>query len=118
MAMLTVNGAAVPAPSSMEWTVFDVGSSAARNAMGGAVVDRLGVKRRLDLKWAYMSAADMAALLQRLNQAAFFIVSCPDAQSGEIRQMNCYCSEKSAKLSRMRGEIPEWVDVQMQWTER
>lgn len=117
MAMLEINGVEVPAPSSMKLTLFDVGSTQTRNAAGGVVVDRLGVKRRLDLKWNYLDAADLETLMEQMGTDIFFSVLYPDAQDG-MRQMECYCSEKSAGVLRMRNGVPEWIDVQMCWTER
>ena len=63
MAMLKVNGAAAPAPAVMKVTVFDVTNGAGRNAAGRTVLDRVGVKRRLDLRWAHLRGAELTALL-------------------------------------------------------
>lgn len=115
--MLEINGAAVPAPSSMKLTLYDVGATETRNAAGGIVVDRMGVKRKLDLKWNYLDASALAALMEQMGTGVFFSVRYPDVQSG-MRQMECCCSEKSAGMLRMRNGVPEWVDVQMCWTER
>lgn len=116
MAMLTVNGAAAPAPSAMKVTVFDVSSGASRNAAGNAVMDRSAVKRRLELAWPHLGSDELAALLQATD--GFFEVAYPDPESGGVRSMQCYCSDRSAEIMRMSGGTPVWTGVKMIWTER
>ena len=41
MSTIKVNGAAVPSPSELKVTVFDVSSGEARSASGGLVMDRI-----------------------------------------------------------------------------
>lgn len=116
MAMLKVNGAAVPAPTALKVTVFDVASDISRNAAGNAVMDLRAVKRKLQLSWAHMNGADFATMLNEMN--GFFEVDYPDPQSGGSRKMNCYCSEREAGILRMDAGNAVWTDVKMEWTER
>lgn len=116
MAMLTVNGSAIPAPSRMSVAVFDVSSGVSRTASGGAVIDRTAVKRRLELSWAHIDGNALSVLLGQLG--GFFDVAYPDPQSGNMRSMQCYCSEKIAGILRMSDAGPVWTDVKMIWTER
>lgn len=118
MAMLTVNGTAAPAPAAMKVTVFDVTNGAGRNAAGGAILDRVGVKRRLDLRWARLEGAELKALLQAVGGARFFTAAYPDPESGAQREMECSCGDRCAGVLRMEGGKPVWVDVEMCWTER
>jgi len=114
--MLKLNGADFPAPSAMKVAVFDVSSGVNRNAAGGAVMDCIAVKRRLELKWAYLPGADMAKLLDGVN--GFFRAEYPDPATGTMRAMDCYCSERVTGVLRMDGGTPVWTDVEMTWTER
>jgi len=116
MAMLTVNGAAAPAPSAMKVTVLNVSSGASRNAAGNAVIDRSAMKRRLEISWAHLAGGELAALLQAMD--GFFEVAYPDPESGGVRSMHCYCSDRSAEIMRMSGGQPVWTGVKMIWTER
>lgn len=116
--MLTVNGWEAPAPASMKVTVFDVTSGAGRNAAGGTVIDRVGVKRRIDLKWARMSGDALAALLQAVSAGRFFDVVYPDPETGAAREMSCSCGERAVGVLRMEGGAPVWTGVEMTWTER
>ena len=117
MAMLSINGRAVLPPSEMKVAIFEPGNGAARNAAGNAVLDRMGAKRRLHLKWAHMEGAQLAALLETVG-TGFFEVSCPDPEDGEMRTITCMCSERTAGMLRMEGGLPVWTGIEMTWTER
>lgn len=118
MSMLTVNGAAMPAPSAMKVEIFDVSSGVSRNAAGGAVVDRMGVKRRLNLKWSHLTGDQLSALLNATAGSCFFEVAYPDPVDGGMRSMRCHCGDRAAGMLRMEDGEPIWTDVEMIWTER
>lgn len=118
MAMLKVNGADMPPPSAMKVTIFDVSSAVERNASGNAVVDRVAVKRRLDLKWAHLGADNLQLLLQAIGGNGFFTASYPDPQTGSARTMECYCGDRATGVLRMVDGVPLWTNVEMTWTER
>ena len=118
MAMLTVNNRSVPAPSSLSLLIEDVGAGVSRSASGLALTDRVGVKRRLCLKWARMSVGDLAALLSDTHDTAFFTVCYPDPLSGATREASCYCEKREIGLLRMDDDVPLWTNVEMEWAER
>jgi len=116
MAMLKVNGAAVPAPAALKVTVFDAGAEVSRNAAGNAVMDVRAEKRRLELSWAYMDGEALAGLLNAMH--GFFEAEYPDPQTGAQRRMQCYCSDRAMGILRMADGKPVWTDLKMSWTER
>ena len=75
MAILTVNGVAMPAPSALSVAVEDVGDDAGRNALGERVVDRVAVKRMIALRWARLTASQLATILQAVT-AAVLVWAC------------------------------------------
>lgn len=117
MAVLTVNGAAVPSPAEMKVSIFEVGSGEQRSASGGLVVDRVAVKRRLKLRWAHLTPAELGGLLGQVG-GAFFEAVYPDPQQMAPRAMTCRCGERTAGVLQIRGGEPVWVDVEMEWIER
>ena len=117
MAMLTVNGAAIPAPSEMQVTVFDVNPAQERSAAGELVMDRVAVKRRIDLRWAYLAGSDLAALLSAVG-GGFFEAGYPDPVTGEARSMRCCCGDRASGVLRMEDGAPVWTNVEMSWTEK
>lgn len=117
MSTIKVNGAAVPSPSELKVTVFDVSSGEARSASGGLVMDRIAVKRRLSLRWAHLTPAELGALLGQVG-GGFFEAEYPDPRLMAQRTMVCRCGEAAAGVLRVDGGAPVWVDVRMEWTER
>ena len=63
MALLTVNGAEMPAPTTLKINIFDVSATADRNASGNVVIDRVGTKRKLEMTWAHLTPAQLSLLL-------------------------------------------------------
>lgn len=116
--MLTVNGAALPAPSAMKVSLFNVVTQAARTASGCAVVDRIGVKRKLELKWTHLNAAGMQSLLAATGSDTFFSAVYPDPATGAARTMQCYCEERKAGVLRMDGGSPVWTNIELTLVER
>ena len=118
MAILLVNGVEVASPSEMRVSVYDVASAADRNAKGDVVIDRVAVKRKLELKWAHLSAAQMSALLAAVGDEAFFQATYPDPATGAARMMTCYAGERAAAVLRVEDGQPVWKDLTMEWIER
>lgn len=116
--MLTVNGANLPAPSAMKVSIFNVGAQAGRTASGRAVVDRVGVKRKIELKWAHLGASDMQSLLAAIGSDTFFSAVYPDPATGAARTMQCYCEEKKTGILRMADGAPVWIDAELTLIER
>lgn len=118
MAMLTINGEDMPSPSSMKVNIFDVSSAADRNAQGDVVIDRVGTKRKLELRWAYLTPSQLQVLLNAAGTDVFFEAGYPDPLSGGMRTMTCYCGDRATGILRMDGGVPLWTDVEMNWIER
>lgn len=116
MAVLTVNGAEVRAPSELKVTVFEVGSGEIRSASGGLVTDCVAVKRKLSLKWATMEPGELGALLGAVS-GEDFSAEYPDPMAG-VRTAVFRCGESLAGVLRIVGGEPVWVDVSMEWTEK
>ena len=70
MVMLTLNGAALPEPSALSVELEDALLSARRARSGAAGVSRAAGTRRVRCYWAYMPAAQLAAMLSALAGSA------------------------------------------------
>lgn len=117
MALLTINGVEMPSPSKLEAEIFEIGAFGERTASGRLVADRVAVKRRLKLKWAVLSPAQMGLLLGAVG-GVFFEAAYPDPQTGGMRTMTCRCADCSAGVLMIRNDQPVWTDVEMEWEER
>ena len=118
MAILLVNGAEVASPSVMRVSVYDVSGAADRNANGNAVIDRVAVKRKLELEWAHLSAAQLSTMLGAVGDQVFFEATYPDPLTGAARTMICYAGERAAAVLRVEDGQPVWKDLAMEWIER
>ncbi len=116
MAFLTINGVPMPAPSELKMELLNIGSDEQRSASGRLVCDRVAVKKRLKLKWAVLSGADIARLFSAAD--GFFTASCPDPCENAAVNAEFYASAKSLGVMRMNGDECVWEDAAMEWTER
>lgn len=118
MAMLKVNGADLPAPSAMKVSIFDVSAKAERTASGRAVIDRIAEKRKVELKWAYLTGNQLNGLLTAVGTGAFFSLTYPDPATGAARTMTCACKEREMGVLMMVDGEPVWKNVEMTLEER
>lgn len=115
--MLKINGATVPTPAALRVTIADISGSPARNAAGNTVMDFMGSRRKLNLKWAHLTGAQLKALLEAVD-ACFFQVSYPDPMEGEEKTITCYCVNRAMGILRMHEGMPVWTEIEMEWMER
>lgn len=118
MTVLRINDQAAPTPSSMRVTVFDVSSTADRNALGNVVIDRVGVKRKIELSWAHLTARQLSTLLAAVGDNVFFTVQYPDPMEGGSKEIVCYAGDRSTGVLRMENGEPIWTNIEMNWIER
>ena len=106
----------MPSPSAMQAEVICVGSGEERSASGRLVCDRVAVKKRVKLKWAALSGAEIAKLFSAAD--GFFTAVCPDPCSGEWGKAEFYASARSLGVMRADGGECVWEDAAMEWMER
>ena len=116
--MLTINGANVASPSAFSVNVEDRGDFSACNVLGQRLADRLAVKQVIDVEWALLSAAEMAAIMDAVSENVFFSVTYPDPVTGAVNEAVCRAMERSARVHRMEDGTAVWTDVRMRWEER
>lgn len=117
MALLKINGADMPAPSSLSVRIDNVPQSLRRTLDGTACVSRAAVRRTLTCLWSYLSAENLAALLNAVSAQAQFSLSYPDPATGSARQMTACCTDRSIGLSRVSNGVPVWTQVRLTLTE-
>ncbi len=115
--MIKVNGANIKTPSKCQVGIFDVSSSADRNAQGEILIDRVGTKRKLEMEWSAMTNAEMSALLSTVT-AVFFSVTYPDPVTGAARTMTAYVGDRTAPVYRMVSGVPRWEGLKMNFIEK
>lgn len=113
MAMLTLNGAALPDPSALSVELQDALLSARRTLSGAASVSRAAVKRRVRCYWAHMPAGAAGRHALALAGSAVATLSYPDPLTGQSRAMQAYCGERSVGLARQSGGETVWTGVEI-----
>lgn len=116
--MLWIDGVKMPSPSELNVSLEERGDDSEYNILGERVVDRLAVKRVIELSWAMLSAEEMAQLFGAAADAVFFTAKFPDPITGGQTEAVCRAVARSARLFRMEGGAARWMDVSMKWEER
>ena len=111
MAFLTIDNLEMPAPSEMKVELVNVGSDEQRSASGRLVCDRVAVKKRVKLKWAALSGAEIAKLFSAAD--GFFTAQCPDPCSNQMVKTQFYASARSLGVMRADGGACVWEDAAM-----
>ena len=93
---------ALPAPNKMKVNVQDIDSAnTTRSASGKMQRDRVaggaGAKRKLELEWAGMNAAQVSQILQSIGDV-FIKVEYPDTYTGKTRVGIFYSGDREAEM--------------------
>lgn len=116
MALITVNGVALPSPSEMSVGVMDL-SKAERNANGLMLIERIATKRKLEMTWAYLTRDQIRDLLLAVSPV-FFNVTYPDPQTDTMKTGTFYVGDRNMGVLDYFGEVPRYKDFGMNFIER
>lgn len=117
LAILTVNGAEIPAPATLSVYMEDAGGVTQRSVSGALLVSRAAVKRRIEAYWAYLTGEKLRLLLESALQTTPVTVAYPDPVTGQTQQMPAHCTLNRMDMKRFQGENPVWTGIQMTFTE-
>lgn len=112
MAVLSINGVALPDPTQLTIEEFDLSTNARRALDGSFSYDFVAVKRRVEARWAVLTAAEVAAIRSSLPDGQFYEVELEDGT-----QLTCYRGDRSRGLDAARSVLINgqrlWVDVSL-----
>ncbi len=114
--MISVNGTPIATPSRMSVGIYDVSKSADRNAQGDILIDRVAVKRKLEMEWSALTNAEISSLLSAVTNV-FFSVTFPDPQTGGNKTIICYVGDRTAPVYKYNG-TPLWEGLKMNFIEK
>lgn len=98
MAMIKVDGAAVPCPSSFSWGLQDISASESGRTDDTVMhKNRVGQKRKIGLQWNGKSWADTSTILKAFNPE-YISVTYPDMLSGQYETRKFYVGDRSAPV--------------------
>ncbi|NLU24152.1 MAG: hypothetical protein GXW99_05430 [Clostridiales bacterium] len=100
----------LPEPETLGWSISDLDSEegSGRNQNGDMFRDRVTVKRKLEVTWLPLSAAQMSTLLHAVDDI-FFTLSYPDAYTGGMKSMTCYVGDRSVPIMRYNESSGAWL---------
>lgn len=116
MALLTINGVAMPTP-----TGYSVGKQdmvkADRNARGKMLKEIIASKDKIELTWVYLSQADASKVLTAVK-GNFFNVTYFEPQTGAFRTAEFYRGDVTAPALDFQGGVMRYKDLKFNIIER
>jgi len=118
VAMVTLNGVALPNPSDIEVGKFNL-TKAGRSASGLMNMEIIARKRSVTLKYSHLSEPDLRVIMDQLDSKIFHQLECPDPQGdGGARSMTVYAGDLAFKPWRTVNGVWWWRDVTIPLIER
>ena len=93
MALITISGVALPTPSEFQVGYQDI-SKAERNANGTMIIERVAVKRKLFLTYAYVTESDASLILKAVAPTSY-TVTYMDPQTRSMKSGAFYCGDRN-----------------------
>lgn len=116
MALITINGVELPAPSKYDIGIMDI-NKAERNAKGTMIIERITSKRKIQLSWKYLAKEELQQLYN-LVKDTYFDVEYIDPQEGGIKTGTFYAGDRNVgAMDYIDGEI-RWKDIKFNIVER
>lgn len=112
----SVDGKAVPCPSSYSWSLQDLSESDAGRTEDGTMDKQLiGQCVKIELAWNYVDSETAAAVLNAFNPE-YFTVKYYDAKDKVYREAEFYAGDRSAPLYSQRLGL--WKSIKFNIIER
>ena len=116
MALIKINGVALPTPTDLQIGIMDL-SKAERNARGMMMIERVATKRKLEISYSFLSKDDMSQVLNAVSPV-FFTVTYMDPQEDELISKTFYCGDRNCGMLDFRNGVPRYKDVKFDLVER
>lgn len=116
MALIKINGVAIPTPSDYSVGIQDI-SKAERNANGTMIIERIATKRKIELSWKSLNKDELSSIL-KLVSPVFFNVEYVDPQDNSLRTGTFYSGDRNCGMISFINEIPKYKDVKFNLIER
>lgn len=118
MALLQINGVNVATPSKMSVTISDFDGETTRNAKGELIRDRIGVKRKVECEWKYLTQSQISTLLNAV-QNVFFTVKFLDPKDGVLTK-TMYVGDRTVPMYRYGngGADVLWENMAISFVEK
>lgn len=109
--MITIGGTTITSPMSMTVGVYDI-SKSERNSLGNMIIEIIATKRKLELQWPVLTAAQLSTLLGLMSATTFTVVY-SDPVTGAARTMTAYKGDRSLGMLFYNAGVPSWKDTKV-----
>lgn len=106
-----------PTPVEVTWTISTLDSDASgRNQAGRMFRDVVADKRKVQVRWGALTAADCSTILNMIDDPTFDI-RFPDAHDGTLREMTCYVGDRTTPAYRLYDGDWRWTGLSVSFIE-
>lgn len=116
MALLTIDGVAMPTPSSLTLGIQDI-SKAERNTRGTMIIERIATKDKLEMSWAHLTRSQLSLLLNAVKPT-LFEVTYMDPETDAFRTSTFYAGDRSIAFVSFVDNEPVYKDIKFNVIER
>ena len=109
MALITINGVALPTPTELQVGIMDI-SKAERNAQGRMIIERVTTKRKLFITYSYITESDASAILKAVSPT-YYNVTYFDPQEKTMKTGSFYCGDRQLGLVDYYNGVPRFKDL-------
>lgn len=113
--MISINSVQISTPSEFSTGVLDITKSE-RNANGNMIIELIATKRKLELKYNYLSNADLSTLFTVISPITF-TVAYPDPLTGAERSGTFYKGDRNSGMIIYENGVPKWKDITFNFIE-
>ncbi len=106
----------MPTPTELQVDYQDI-SKADRNANGLMIIERIATKVKLEIKWAYVEAADLTTILNAVAPT-YYNVTYLDPKSNSYKTGSFYCGDRSVGMIDYINGNPRYKDLSFDLIER
>ena len=117
MAILKINGVAIPDPSEFSVDIMDIDDETTRNAKGDLIRNRIATKRKLNCQWPPCGNAEMSTILKAVKNV-FFTVEYPDPMEGIRLTKTFYVGDRQMPVYSVIDGVVQWEGLSMNFIER
>lgn len=116
MALIIINNVTVPTPSEMDVGIMDI-SKAERNAKGNMIIERITTKRKIGIKYKYLTGAQLSTVLKAVAPT-FYNVQYLDPQTNAFVTGSFYCGDRNMGIVSYVNDVIRYEDVSFDLVER
>ncbi|QYR20798.1 hypothetical protein KZ483_24060 [Paenibacillus sp. sptzw28] len=115
MAIIKVGSTDLPSPSEMSFGIQDI-KKAERNARGNLISELITTKRKLELSWSFLTAAQLQTILTAVAPNAFS-VTYTDPITNASRTGTFYAGDRNVGVIDFMNGVPRYKDCRFSLVE-